>query len=196
MRRGRNNREAKTIRTFTRINHQIRVSQVRLIGPNGEQIGIVSTSEALTRAHESAMDLIEISPNAQPPVCRITDYGKFRYELEKKEKQARKHQANTKVKEVKFHANVDEHDFQTKIRHIKEFVAEGHRVKASLMFRGRENAHEDIGYQVMNRVIKEVSDVAGSERNPEKMGRTLYMMLTPRPAVKAKAHAAPAKPAS
>ncbi len=152
----------------------------------------MSTSEALTRAHDNGMDLIEISPNAQPPVCRITDYGKFRYELEKKEKQARKHQANTKVKEVKFHANVDEHDFQTKIRHIREFVAEGHRVKASLMFRGRENAHEDIGYQVMNRVIKEVADVAGNERNPEKMGRTLYMMLTPKPVSKTKSHAAPA----
>jgi translation initiation factor IF-3 len=138
------------------------------------------------------MDLIEISPNAEPPVCRITNYGKYKYELEKKEKQSRKHHSVTKVKEVKFHANVDDHDFQTKIRHIRDFVAEGHRVKVSLMFRGREQAHQEIGYQVMRRVIKDVQDVASNERSPEQVGRSIYMMITPRPATKGK----PVQPAA
>lgn len=171
-----------SIRSFIRINHQIRVPEVRLIGPEGEQIGIVSTSTALQRAHDLGMDLIEISPNAQPPVCRIVNYGKFKYEQEKKEKQSRQHHSNTKVKEIKFHPNVEEHDYQTKLRHIREFIAEGHRVKVSLMFRGRENAHEEIGYQVVHRVVADLRDVAGSERSPERMGRTIYVMLTPKPA--------------
>ncbi len=178
-------------RPFNRINHQIRVPEVRLIGPEGEQIGIVSTSMALQRAHDLGMDLIEISPNAQPPVCRIINYGKFKYEQEKKEKQSRQHQANTKVKEVKFHPNVDSHDYQTKLRHIREFITEGHRVKVSLMFRGRENAHEEIGYQVMHRVVADLRDVASNERSPERMGRSIYMMMTPRPAGKVKGPDAP-----
>lgn len=183
-----------SIRSFTRINHQIRVSEVRLIGPSGEQIGIVSTSSALQRAHDLGMDLIEISPNAQPPVCRITNYGKYKYEIEKKDRQSRQHQT-TKVKEIKFHANVDDHDYQTKLRHIRDFIAEGHRVKCSLMFRGRENAHEELGYQVMQRVVADLRDVASNERSPERMGRTIYMMLTPRPTNKGGKPAAGGAPA-
>ena len=157
------------------------------MGPDGEQLGILSTSEALSRAHQLNLDLVEVAPTAQPPVCRICDYGKYKYELEKKEKAARRNQTQTKVKEVKFHANVDDHDFATKCRHIREFLDEGHRVKVSLMFRGREQAHQEIGYQVMHRVVQELRDVGVNERSPEQMGRFLYMMITPRPGAKPKA---------
>jgi translation initiation factor IF-3 len=130
------------------------------------------------------MDLIEVAPQAVPPVCRVCDYGKYKYELEKKEKQSKRHQSQTKVKEVKFHSNVEEHDFATKCRHIREFLAEGHRVKCSLMFRGREQAHTELGYQVLNRAAKELSDVGVCERTPEQMGRFLFMMINPRPSLK------------
>lgn len=107
------------------------------------------------------------------------DFGKYKFELAKKEKEARKHQSNQRIKEVKFHPNVEEHDYQTKLRRIREFIEEGHRVKASLMFRGREQAHKEIGHQVMHRVIRDVDDVARAERSPEEMGRFIFLMLTP-----------------
>lgn len=162
----------------------------------GNQVGVVQTGQALMMARQRGLDLVEVAANAQPPVCRIMDFGKYKYELAKKERQSKKHQVGGKVKEVKFHANVDEHDFQTKMRHMREFLAEGHRVKTSLMFRGREQAHQEIGYQVMRRVAKEISDVGNTERAPEMMGRTLYMMVSPRPsAVRPKA-APPPPPAA
>jgi translation initiation factor IF-3 len=169
------------IRTFTRINHQIRVSEVRVIDYDGSQAGVMSTSAALQLAHQRNLDLIEVAPNAVPPVCRVTDFGKYKYEMEKKEKQSRQHTSHTKVKEIKFHSNVDDHDYATKLRHIKDFLGDGHRVKVSLMFRGREAAHQELGYQVMHRVIKDIQEIGTAERNPEQMGRILYMMLTPRP---------------
>ena len=151
---------------------------------DGAQIGVITTSEALRLAEQRGMDLVEISPNAQPPVCRICDYGKYRYEIEKKEKQQRRHQSNTKVKEIKFHPNVEEHDYNTKLRHIRDFLDEGHRVKVSLMFRGRESAHQEFGYKVMHRCLKDVQDIAISERAPEQMGRTIYMLISPKPNTK------------
>ena len=160
------------------------MSEVRCIDADGSQIGVIPTREALMRAHEQGMDLIEVAPNAQPPVCRITDFGKYKYEEEKKEKASRKHQNVSKVKEVKYHSNVDEHDYQTKLRHIKEFIAEGHRVKVSLTFRGRESAHQDLGYQVMRRVLKDLEAVGTSENPPQQMGRSIIMLVSPRPAVK------------
>lgn len=156
----------------------------------------MSTSDALRLAQQRGMDLIEVAPQAIPPVCRVCDYGKYRYELEKKEKQAKRNQSQTRVKEVKFHSNVEDHDFATKCRHIREFLEEGHRVKCSLMFRGREQAHTELGYQVMNRVGKELSDIGQCERSPEQMGRFLFMMINPkpnaRPAGKSSAAAVPA----
>lgn len=132
-------------------------------------------------AHQRGLDLVEISPQAQPPVCRVMDYGKFKFDQAKKEKQARKNQSNTKVKEVKFHTNVEDHDYSTKLRHIRDFLEEGHRVKVSLMFRGRENAHQELGYEVVRKVIEDIQDIATADKAPQKMGRFLTVLVVPRP---------------
>lgn len=153
---------------------------MRLIGSDGSQIGVVPTHQARSMAEQQGLDLVEISPSAVPPVCRIMNFGKFKYEQEKKDKEARKHQSASRVKEVKFHANVEDHDYQTKLRHTRDFVAEGHRVKVSLFFRGRENAHQELGYEVMNRVMRDCEDIAMPEQVPTKMGRALQMMLGPK----------------
>lgn len=128
---------------------------------------------------EQGLDLVEVSPTAKPPVCRIMDYGKYKYEQEKKQRQAKKHQAATKMKEIKFHANVAEHDYQTKLRHAREFLEAGHRVKFSLYFRGRENAHRDLGFELMNRVIEDLKETGTVEQTPRMMGRTLFMLMCP-----------------
>ncbi|HOW98728.1 MAG TPA: translation initiation factor IF-3 [Kiritimatiellia bacterium] len=175
------------------MNNRIRVPEVRCIGPDGQQIGVITTRDALERASREGMDLVEISPNAQPPVCRIMDYGKFKYEQEKKDKQARRHQSATRVKEVQFHPNVGDHDYQTKVRHTREFLQEGHRVKIGLFFRGRERAHEEIGFAVMNRVLKDCQDIGTPEQMPRFIGRAIFMLLCPKPGAKPKA--AEAKPA-
>ncbi len=155
--------------------------QVRLIGPGGEQLGVFDTRDAYRKANELGMDLVEISAQATPPVCRIMDYGKFKYESEKKKKDQRKNQAATKLKEVKFHANVDQHDYDTKIRHARDFLEEGHRVKFSLFFRGRENAHQELGFEVMNRALQDCSDIGVPEQTPKLMGRSIIFMMTPKP---------------
>jgi translation initiation factor IF-3 len=152
---------------------------VRCIDENGEQLGIITTREAQQKARESGLDLVEISPTARPPVCRIMDYGKFKYEQGKKDRQAKKNKAATKVKEIKFHANVGEHDYDTKLRHAREFLEAGHRIKVSLWFRGREGIHREFGYEVMNRVIKDCEDLAKVEQSPQLYGRNLIMRLTP-----------------
>ncbi len=167
--------------------------EVRCIGPDGQQIGVITTREALERASREGMDLVEISPNAQPPVCRIMDYGKYKYEQEKKDKQARRHQSATRVKEIQFHPNVGDHDYQTKVRHTREFLQEGHRVKIGLFFRGRERAHEEIGFNVMNRVLKDCQDLGTPEQMPRFIGRAIFMLLCPKPG--AKPRGAEAKPA-
>lgn len=169
--------------------------EVRCIDADGRQVGIVSTREALNLAHQRGLDLVEISPQARPPVVRVMDYGKFKFEEAKKEKQARKNQSNVKVKEVKYHANVEPHDYQTKLRHIRDFLEEGHRVKVSLMFRGRENAHQELGYEVVKRVMEDCSDIAVSEKEPQKMGRFLNVLITPRPGGARPKPAGPTTPA-
>ena len=169
---------------------RIRVPEVRLIGEDGSQVGVISTREAMTRAQQAGLDLVEISPNAQPPVCRITDYGKFRYDQEKRDKQTRQHVSATKVKEIQFHPNIGDHDYQTKIRHLHKFIEGGHRVKVILFFRGRESAHQEIGFEVMKRVISDMQDIAQAEQLPRLMGRNILMMLIPR--VKGKGSHAPA----
>lgn len=160
--------------------------EVRCIDANGEQIGVVSTREALSRATQAGLDLVEISPNARPPVCRIMDYGKFKYEEGKKEKIAKRHQSAGKVKEIQFHPNVGDHDYETKVRHAREFLEEGHRVKVTLFFRGRESAHRELGFAVMNRVLSDTQDMANAEQLPKMMGRSLQMVLCTRPGVKNK----------
>jgi len=163
------------------VNNQIRVSSVRVVDNDGNQLGILPTYEALQKARQVGLDLVEVAPTAQPPVCRIVDYGKFKFETAKKEKEARKSQGNQKIKEVKFHTSVDDHDYAFKVRHIREFLDEGHRVKVSLMFRGREQAHTDLGHLLMRRVMKELEDVARMDRAPEQMGRFINMMVSPLP---------------
>lgn len=140
----------------------------------------MNTRQALTMAEREGLDLVEISASASPPVCRIMDFGKYKYDLEKKDREAKKHHVATRMKEVQFHANVEDHDYQTKVRKLKGFILEGHRVKVSLYFRGRENAHQDLGYLLMKRVMADCEDVASPEQVPTPMGRSLIMMMGPK----------------
>jgi len=155
---------------------------VRCVDAEGEQIGVIPISQALNMARAAGLDLVEVAAQSQPPVCRIMDYGKFKFEQAKKEKSGKKNAAANKVKEIKFHANVEDHDYQTKLNRIREFLDEGHRVKVSLAFRGRENAHQEYGYQVIHRVLEDVQDIASGDKAPQKMGRFLYTLITPKPA--------------
>lgn len=162
------------------MNNQIRVPEIRCIDENGEQLGIIPTRQALVRAHEAGLDLVEISATCKPPVCRIMDHGKFKFEQEKKKKEQKKKQNVVKLKEVKFHVNVGDHDYQTKLRHTSEFIEEGSRVKVSLMFRGRENAHRELGFELMQRIIADCSEFATVEQAPKLMGRNVFMMIIPK----------------
>lgn len=164
------------------INDEIRAKEVRLVGPEGEQIGIKPFREALQMAIDANMDLVNVAPQAKPPVCRIMDYGKFRFEQQKKEKEARKNQKIVKIKEVNFSATIDEHDYQTKFRNVTKFLGEGDKVKCSVRFRGREITHADIGQRVLDRLAKEVDDIAVVERRPKLEGRNMIMILQPKQA--------------
>lgn len=144
-------------------------------------LGVMTTRDAQRLADQQGLDLVEVSPNAEPPVCKIMDYGKFRYEESIKRKQARKNQKTTLIKEVKFHASVDTNDLGHKLRQIKEFLAEGHKVKVTLQYRGRENAHKELGMEVVQKVIEECSSCAVVEQTPRLIGRTLGCMLAARP---------------
>lgn len=163
------------------MNRFIRVPEIRCIDAAGEQMGVVPTRQALSIAEKAGLDLVEIAPQANPPVCRIMDFGKFKYEREKKAKENKKHQSAGKLKEVKFHANVGEHDFQTKIRHANDFLEQGHKVKFSLYFRGRENAHHELGFEVMQRAAQECSELGNVEQAARLIGKNLIMMMSPRP---------------
>ena len=157
--------------------------EVRVIlAATGEQLGVMRTEDAVQKAKSYGLDLVEVAPNAQPPVCRIVDYGKFRYELAKHEKD-RKHSV-TKVKEIKFRANIDEHDYMTKIRHAEEFLDKGNKLKVGLQFRGREMAHQEIGRAVMERVKGDLATMAHVDMEPKLTGRALGMTLSPLPANK------------
>jgi translation initiation factor IF-3 len=172
------------------------VPQVRCIGADGNMIGVMATFQAKTLAQQSGLDLVEISPNAEPPVCRIMDFGKFRYEQSRREKDARKHQVGSAMKEIKFHSNVGDHDYQTKVNHIRGFLEKGIRVKSSLYFRGRENAHRELGFQLMNRVVKDCLDMAVVEMPPKSMGNSIIMLLGPKPQKSQGKPAAPGAPAA
>lgn len=171
---------------FTRINHRIRVPEVRCIDADGTQVGVVPIKDALMRAERQGLDLVEVSPTAKPPVCRIMDFGKYKYDQEKKLKAQKKNTTATKVKELKFHANVDTHDYDTKVRHARDFLESGNRVKCSLFFRGREGAHQELGFEVMNRVLDDLKELCVAEQAPRLMGRSIIMLLTPKPAGKGK----------
>ena len=145
-------------------------------------MGIIDTSRARALATERGLDLVEISPKADPPVCRIMDFGKFRYEEGRKERLARKRQQSHAVKEVKFRPNVGEHDYQTKVNHLRDFLGKGHKVKLTLMFRGREHAHRELGFQLLERVIQDVVDISTVDMAPRMMGRSAVAMLSSRAA--------------
>lgn len=150
-----------------------------MIGDEGQQIGILPPFEALKMAREKNLDLVEISPTAQPPVCRIMDYGKFLYQQEKKEREAKKHQKTITVKEVKFRINVDEHDYQTKKNHVLRFLGEGDKVKATIFFRGREMTRQGLGREILERLIKDLGDKAIVEFRARQEGNTLHLILAP-----------------
>jgi translation initiation factor IF-3 len=152
---------------------------VRVVSEDGKQLGVMTTSQALGLAQQQGADLIEVAPNANPPVCRITDFGKFKYEQTKREREARKHQHAGKVKEIKLRVNIDDHDYQTKLNHMIEFLQDGMKVKVSLFFRGRENTHTEFGDQLMQRVIIDVQGIAHAEVPPRLMGRSIHMLLGP-----------------
>jgi len=160
------------------------VPEVRCIDVDGAQVGVVPTREALQLAHTRGLDLVEISPQTRPPVVRVMDYGKFKFDTSKKQKQARKNAANTRLKEVKFHPGVEKHDYETKLRHIRDFIEAGHRVKVSLMFRGRENAHKELGVELIKKVAADCSDIASGDKEPQRMGRFIHTLLNPRPTTK------------
>lgn len=155
---------------------------MRCVDADGTMMGIIDTSRARALATERGLDLVEISPKADPPVCRIMDFGKFRYEEGRKERLARKRQQSHAVKEVKFRPNVGEHDYQTKVNHLKDFLGKGHKVKLTLMFRGREHAHRELGFQLLERVIQDVDDISTVDMAPRMMGRSAVAMLSSRAA--------------
>ena len=162
------------------MNDRIRARELRVIGADGSQIGVIPTFEALKLAREAGLDLVEISPNAVPPVARIQDFGKFLYEQGKREKQAKKTQKSMALKEVKFSINVDEHDYETKKNHVLRFIGEGDKVKASLRFKGREMAHRDLGRKVIERLIRETAEKTQVEFAPRMEGNTMHAILIPR----------------
>ena len=161
------------------MNERIRAREVRVIGADGEQLGIMTPQDATRKARELSLDLVEISATANPPVCRIMDYGKFLYEQEKKERAAKKNQKQIVLKEVKFSVNVDEHDYVTKRNHVLRFLGEGDKVKASLRFRGREMAHQNLGRKVLERLVTEVGDKGIVEFRPRMEGNTVHVILAP-----------------
>ncbi|WP_103933141.1 translation initiation factor IF-3 [Bryocella elongata] len=173
-----------------RTNERIRAREVRVIDETGAQLGVMPPFEALKIARERSLDLVEISPNAVPPVCKIQDYGKFLYEKDKSERAARKTQKVIVIKEVKFSVTVDEHDYQTKKNQAVRFLGDGDKVKASLRFKGRQMAHRDLGYKIINRLIQDVNEVGVVEFMPRMEGTTLHAILAPN---KAKQVQAPPK---
>ncbi|MGI6204291.1 MAG: translation initiation factor IF-3 [Anaerovoracaceae bacterium] len=164
----------------TYINDDIRAKEVRVISGDGKQLGIMSKSEALSIADEQNLDLVCVSPNANPPVCKILDYGKYRYELQKKEKEAKKKQHTTEVKEIRLSVFIGEHDVQTKAKTATKFLQNGDKVKVSLRFRGRERDYKDKGFDVMNNFAEQVSEFADVEKKPKFEGRSLVMFLVPK----------------
>jgi translation initiation factor IF-3 len=152
---------------------------VRLVGSDGSQIGIVSTQEALRRAQELDLDLVEVAPQANPPVARIMDYGKFKYERDIRQKEARKKQVRVEVKEIKFRPKIDRHDYDTKKGHVVRFLSAGARVKVTIMFRGREMAHTDLGRKILDRLVEDLGDTAVVEAQPKQDGRNMVMVIGP-----------------
>ena len=171
--------EVVAIQQFVRVNQKIRAREVRVIDSDGKQLGIILISAALAAAQQQGMDLVEVAPNATPPVCRIVDFGKYKYEQEKRDREARKHQHATKLKEIKIRLNIDPHDYVTKCNHMRAFLCDGMKVKVTMMLRGRENAHPEYGDQMMQKIILDVAGQGRPEVMPKLMGRSITMMISP-----------------
>lgn len=163
-----------------RINDEIRVPQVRLIDDAGEMIGVMSAREALIRAYDVGLDLVEISPNAVPPVCKILDYGKYKYEQQKKANEARKKQKVVEIKEIKVRPNIDDHDYDVKMKQMKNFIGEGDKVKVTLRFRGREMAHQELGVKVLERIRNDLNELVRVEQMPKLENRQMVMVVAPK----------------
>lgn len=162
------------------MNEEIRVPQVRLIDEAGEMLGVLSIRDALYKAYQAGLDLLEISPNAVPPVCKITDYGKFKYEQQKKANEARKKQKVVEIKEIKVRPNIDDHDYDVKMRQAKGFIGEGDKVKVTLRFRGREMAHQELGVKLLERIRNELVELVKVESMPRLENRQMIMVLAPK----------------
>jgi len=190
------------ISTETRVNERIRVPEVRLIGPGGEQVGIVRIEDALRVAADADLDLVEVAPDARPPVCKIMDYGKFKYETALKERESRKNQQQTVVKEQKLRPKIDPHDYETKKGHVIRFLEAGSKVKVTIMFRGREQSRPELGYRLLQRLGADVADHGFIETSAKQDGRNMTMVLAPHRGAKTRAKAAtqvvgaPAPPAA
>src|SRR5512142_3120826 len=171
---GSGNRDART-------NRRIKAREVRVVGPDSEQLGVLPIEQALARAQELGLDLVEVSPTAKPPVCKIMDYGKFKYLEKKKQNEAKKKQVVVQLKEVKLRPRTEEHDYEVKIKKVREFLGESNKARITVMFRGREMSHKELGQKVLQRVIEELRDVAVIESAPRMEGRQMFMILAPNP---------------
>jgi translation initiation factor IF-3 len=162
-----------------RINDRIRAREVLLIAAGGEQLGVVPLPRALATAREQELDLVEVAPNANPPVCRIMDYRRWQYEQQQRRKESRKKATNVVIKEMKFRPKIDGHDYTTKMKHVQRFLGEGNKVKLTIMFRGREMAHPELGLKILNKIAEDVAEIAVVESSPRQDGRNMTMVLHP-----------------
>ncbi|MFP4500626.1 MAG: translation initiation factor IF-3 [Candidatus Hydrogenedentota bacterium] len=172
----------KTSTDNVRVNDRIRARQLRVIDEEGEQMGIMSPQDAMREAEERELDLVEVAPNANPPVCRIMDYGKYRYQMSKRAKESRKHQHQVTVKEIKYRPKIDKHDYDYKTNHVREFLGEGSKVKITIMFRGREMAHPEFGREIIERVIEDTEDMLVEKPDLSRVrleGRNMSVVLSP-----------------
>jgi translation initiation factor IF-3 len=163
----------------SRINDRIRVPEVRLVGPNGEQVGIVRVEDALRLAQEADLDLVEVAPHERPPVCKLMDFGKFKYESDMKAREARRNQAHTVLKEIRLRLKIDPHDYGTKKGHVERFLKQGDKVKVMIMFRGREQSRPEMGYRLLQRMAADVAELGYIESNPKQDGRNMIMVIGP-----------------
>jgi translation initiation factor IF-3 len=166
-------------RDETRINERIRVPEVRLIGDDGNQVGVLKTQEALAYAQQRDLDLVEVAPDARPPVCRVLDYSKYKYEQEQKAKAARRHQKQVNVREIKLRPKIADNDYETKKSHVRRFLERDDRVKVTIMFRGREQTHPERGEALLQRLAEDVAEIGTVEQSPQQDGRNMTMLLTP-----------------
>jgi translation initiation factor IF-3 len=174
-----------------RVNDQIRAREVRLVGPEGEQVGIVPIGEALRLAQDTDLDLVEVAPTARPPVCKLMDYGKFKYESAQKAREARRNQSLTVIKEMKLRPKIDPHDYETKKGHVVRFLKAGDKVKVTIMFRGREQSRPELGFRLLKRLAEDVQELGFVESSPKQDGRNMIMVMAPHRVVKV----APSRPA-